>query len=509
VVVLQDVRGRWASEGEFYPYRSEFEDGYDTVEWVAGLPGVDGSVGAYGLSYMGATAWHAAAARPPSLRAIAPAMAPNDQHLNLAWRGGAFLWGTHVLWSLQAIGMPALLRKGLHPDDFLSAFLGLVDGLDAFEESVRHLPPRALPSARPEDAFVPSFFEEMRHPARGDHHRARSTTGRHGRIGVPALIVAGWHDLMLGADLEHAAAMRSDASGEARERSRLVVGPWSHGAFLNVVGERDFGLRASGATLDLREDLTGLFLRWFDQRLGRRQTGIDDEAPVKLFVQGLDRWRDEDAWPLERARATRWHLRAGGGLDHEPPEPDEAPDAYVYDPLDPCPTTGGTLLLPRTYPAGPVEQSAVLGRRDVLVYTSGPLAADLELTGPVTAVLHAATSAPDTDWVVKLCEVRPDGRTYNVCDGILRARYRRSAEEPSLVPREEVQRYEIDLWATSIVLRAGQRLRVVVTSSDFPRYDRNPNTGEFGVDAVSTMPALQRVFHDAARPSYLVLPVIP
>jgi uncharacterized protein len=250
-------------------------------------------------------------------------------------------------------------------------------------------------------------------------------------------------------------------------------------------------------------------LRWFGQRLKGLPTGIDEEPPVKLFVQGVNRWRYEDAWPPARAVPTPWYLGSEGTLRPEPPRQDEKPDSYEYDPQDPCPTRGGTLLLPRTYPAGPVDQTPILGRRDVLAYTSEPLGQDTEVTGPVRAILYAATSAPDTDWVVKLCDVYPDGRTFNVCDGILRARYRASWETPTLVKPGAVERYDVDLWATSRVFRAGHRLRVLITSSDFPRYDRNPNTGELGVEATTTVPARQLVFHDAGRASHVVLPIMP
>ncbi len=511
VVVIQDVRGRWASGGdEFDPYRDEFDDGYDTVQWAAALPYADGRVGAYGVSYMGGTAWQAAVAAPPALRAIAPTTAPNDQFIDLGWRGGAFLWGTQIMWYLQAVGPSALIRAKMGTPDFVASFVRLVDEADDFDTWVRHLPPRTFPPARPEDPFAPAFFEAMRHPARSEHHRARSVYDRHHEVQVPALIVAGWHDLLLGSDLAHYTQMKtSAATEEARERTRMIIGPWTHGMFLNVVGDLDFGLRSSGFFLDLREDLTALNLRWFGQRLKGVSSGIDEEPPVKLFVQGLNRWRYEDAWPLARAVPTPWYLGANGRLGPEPPGADEPPDTYVYDPQDPCPTRGGTLLLPRTYPAGPVDQTPILGRPDVLVYSSEPLSKDMEVTGPVKATLYAATSAPDTDWVVKLCDVAPDGRTLNVCDGILRARYRASWEAPTLVEPDAVERYDIDLWATSWLFRAGHRIRVLLTSSDFPRYDRNPNTGDLGVEASTTVPARQRIFHDAGRASHITLPVIP
>ncbi|MGW3955601.1 CocE/NonD family hydrolase [Streptomyces sp. NPDC004752] len=227
-----------------------------------------------------------------------------------------------------------------------------------------------------------------------------------------------------------------------------------------------------------------------------------------MFVQGLNRWRDEDDWPLARTVPARLHLRSGKTASFTAPAFDEMPDSFVYDPADPCPTTGGNLLMPAQYSRGPVDQAAITTRCDVLSYTSEPLTEDLEVTGPVRALLWAATDGPDTDWVVKLCDVHPDGRILNVCDGILRASLRHGLDRPEPVTAGESLRYEIDLWATSMVFRAGHRLAVLVTSSDFPRYDRNPNTGELGVHAASGRPAKQRIHHDARRPSHLVLPVV-
>jgi len=508
VVVVQDTRGRFASEGEgFTPYEHEADDGFDAAEWAAALPYADGRVGSYGVSYMGGAAWLTAIAAPPSLVALAPAQAPNDQFNNVMWRGGAFMWGTHLLWSLGSIAPLELLRRRAGDPDLPQAFEALVDALDAFDEMARYLPPCELPVADPDSPVLPYFYETMRHPTRDEFYDARSTAGRHDRVQVPALIISGWYDVLLGSDLEHFAEMRaSGGTEEARRSTRLVVGPWSHGLFQSVTGELDFGLRASGMLLDLKEDVTALHLRWFDRWM---RSGDDDQPRVKLFVQGRNRWRDEDDWPLARARPTPWYLVHGGGLRPSPPGEDQSPDSYVYDPADPCPTRGGTLLLPRTYPPGPVDQTPLLSRRDVLVYTSEPLERELEVTGPVSAILYAATSAPDTDWVVKLCDVHPDGRTFNLCDGVLRARFReKDWAAPSLVEPDVVHRYEVDLWATSAVFGAGHRLRVLVTSSDFPRYDRNPNTGEHGVQARATTPAFQRIFTDPERASHVRLPVV-
>lgn len=510
VVVIQDVRGRWASDGDvFFPYRDELDDGHDTVEWAAAQDWSDGNVGCYGVSYLGGTSWIAAASAPPSLRAIAPTTAPNHFGVQLG-RGGVFQLGVWTGWGLQAVAANSLVRSKGGTPEFVPSLLRLVDDVDTYDAVVRHMPINELPAARPEDpTYLPFFFRATSDPMPDEFNLSLRVPNEHSNIRVPALITAGWYDLLLADDLSHFRAMRErGGTAEAREHTKLIVGPWSHGMFLSTVGELDFGMRANGLFLDLREDMTNLRLRWFDRWLKGRPTQIDDDPRVKLFVQGINRWRDEDDWPVTRATPTPWFLSANGGLGPQAPSGDQAPDAYVYDPQDPCPTHGGALLMPGTYPRGPIDQTRVMKRRDVLTYTSEVLERDVEVCGPVSAVLYAATSAPDTDWVVKLCDVHPDGRTFNICDGILRTRYRDSLTDPTLVERDTVLRYEVDLWATAIVFRAGHRIRVLVTSSDFPRYDRNPNTGELGVEATTTVPALQRIFHDADRASHVLLPVL-
>jgi uncharacterized protein len=511
VVAIQDVRGRFASAGDpFFMYRSENADGHDTVNWAAQQSWSDGQVGAYGVSYMAGTTWFAAAGGPGALRAISPTTAPCDFWRDHLWRGGAMNWGLFVMWALQAIGPAALLRARRGKPDLLPSLVRLIDDIDGYDQAVRQLPLRGFAPARPDEPdLLPFFFEALQHPAPDDWTRALSVAGRHREVRTPALIIAGWHDLLLPGDLEHFTAMKAEAgSAEARRATRIVIGPWSHGMFLNGVGDLDFGLRSAGLLLDLREDLTGLQLRWFDRWLRGTDNGIDREAPVKLFVQGLNRWRDEQEWPLARTQYTPLYLRAQGRLAAEPPGV-EAPDPYTYDPHDPCPTCGGALLMPHVYRRGPVDQAPILGRADVLTYTGPVLEKPLELTGPVRAVLFAASDAPDTDWVIKLCAVHADSRTFNICDGVLRASYRQSLTQRHLLKPGEVVRYEIALAPTSIQLAPGQRLRVLVTSSDFPRYDRNPNTGELGVEATVLKPARQQVFHDRERASHLILPVIP
>jgi putative CocE/NonD family hydrolase len=241
-----------------------------------------------------------------------------------------------------------------------------------------------------------------------------------------------------------------------------------------------------------------MLIEWFKSKLGGVAT--PDESPrVRLFVQGVNRWQVEEDWPLPGATATKWYMRFGGRLTPEPPAVDEGFDTFVFDPRDPCPTCGGDLVKPPSYVPGPVDQAPILGRRDVLVYTSDPLEHDVTVIGPVHALVHGATTGASTDWVVKLCDVDERGGTINVCDGIVRTDPRRSeARLPS----------DVDMWATAVVFRAGHRIRVVVTSSDFPRYERNPNTGQNPWETTVLEPVLQRVFHDGQSPSCVVLPTV-
>jgi putative CocE/NonD family hydrolase len=266
------------------------------------------------------------------------------------------------------------------------------------------------------------------------------------------------------------------------------VGPWHHASFAGFVGEVDFGFRASGMLLDLKEDLTGLHRRWFDARLKGIPSGIDSEPPVKLFVMGRNRWRDEDAWPLERAKVQRWHVHATGALSERPPERSE-PSLFTLDPDDPVPTHGGTLLMNGSYIRGPRDQARVEARQDVLVFTSEPMAHELEVTGRVRFNAWVAAETVDTDVVARLCDMGPDGRSFNIMDGILRLRFRNGLYNPKpLTPGEPVQ-VSVDLWSTSHVFLPGHRIRLQVCASDFPRYDRCPGSGESSTVAKKVLPS--------------------
>ncbi len=513
VVVIQDVRGRWESEGaKFCPYRDEFVDGYDTVEWAALLPYSNGNVGMYGYSYCGMTQWQAASTQPPHLKAIFPFSAAMDF---FGRRGGALDLAIVIGWILRLAGPNAIMREKVDTKEFMA----LVGAIDRIEDVFRALPLEDISATKLGGGFAPYFYDVLRHDTYDDFHKKLSMIDKHKRVQVPALIFAGWYDALLDCDLQHFALTQREAESPiARESSCLVVGPWSHLGILDSVGQLNFGLAASTASLELKGDLTSQALRWFDYWLKGIQNKVDEEPPVKLFIMGDNVWRYENEWPLPRARYIAFYfhsegkansLHGDGVLSPIPPE-EESEDHFTYDPTNPVPTRGGNHILPMYYPRGPISQLDVEERRDVLVYTSDVLSKDIEVTGPVVVKLYAASSATDTDFTAKLVDVYPDGRAYNIVDGIIRARYRNGPEvPPTLIPPNTAVEYTIDLWSTSNVFKQGHRIRVEVSSSNFPRFDRNPNTGELPHKGTSMRCALQTVFHDAQRPSHIVLPTIP
>jgi len=524
VVVVQDTRGRSASEGEWVPFVNEAQDGYDTVEWAAQLPQSNGSVGMYGISYFGFTQWATAVLQPPALKAMAPIQTWNDPFNGLTFRGGALELGTSGSWQLM-MGIDVLMRRHRNDPQALGrAIYLLAKETDALgKQGYWSLPLREFGPLHRHNV-APHFFENFVSPMDLEHELVKPLAifQQQEQVTVPALNVAGWYDIFLLDTITNFKVLRENGSTPEARQSKLIIGPWTHGAFSNPVGELNFGFGSTAAFIDLQIDLVSLQVRWFDHWLKGLDTGILNEAPIKLFVMGANAWRDEQEWPLARAVDTRYYLHSldranslhgNGYLTTDKPESHEpASDHYGYDPANPVMTRGGALLMPPEYPAGPYDQRVTEGRQDVLVYTSGELKEDLEVTGPVTVHLWAISSAPDTDFVARLVDVYPDGYAQNLTDGIIRARYRhfhRGQSRPELIEPGKAYEYEIDLWATSNVFKAGHRIRLDITSSNFPRWDRNPNTGhDFGADTEIAV-ARQTILHDPEHASYVVLPVVP
>ena len=513
-VVIQDVRGRYSSDGEFYTFVNEINDGYDSVEWAASQEWSSGRIGMYGASYVGATQWLAAKSMPPSLAAIAPTVTASDYHEGWTWQGGAFELGFNLSWSvgqLTSANWEHLSKRLRLPSQ---RFDELVAAKDDLHTGFRHLPTGDIPDLAGD--LAPYYYDWLAHPEYDDYWKRICIEESHHEITVPSINLGGWYDIFLGGTIRNYLGMREAGATEtARKGQRLVIGPWIHGGSpTNVSGEYNFGtMSASGAI-----DLMGTVLRYYDHFLKGQDNGVAEEPPVNIFVMGANAWRHENEWPLARAQETRYYLRSrgrantlngDGRLTIDSPG-EEAPDVYLYNPIDPVPSIGGQLCCdPAFVPSGAYDQRPVEARADVLVYTTAPMERDMEVTGPVTVTLYASTSARDTDFTAKLVDVEPSGYARNLTDGIIRARYRRPRQPADFVTPGEVYEYTIDLWATSNLFKKGHAIRLEISSSNFPRFDRNCNTGEpIGSDA-GFVSALQTVHHSADYPSHVTLPVVP
>ncbi len=518
VVVVQDVRGAFTSGGDFYLCLNEGPDGADTVAWAASLPGANGIVGMYGGSYMGFTQWAAAREQPPALRAIAPMITWAEPHQGFFTRGGVQELGAAAAWALHR-GLDRVARRHRGDQQALGrALYALVREMDALPRTGYFELPldRYGPLARLE--LDEAFGELLRRMDEAAYFAPMRHTDEYERVKLPALHVGGWYDVFLDGTLRNFQGMRAAGHGD----QHLVIGPWIHGAFDGVVGELDFGFAASAALMNLQSDLVSLQLSFFDRYLKGVANDFDKRPAVTYFVMGANTWRTSATWPPQGAELREWYLHSSGRangangangatgdgtLSLTPPKHEPA-DTYVYDPAQPVPTIGGATLLHPLLKAGPRDQRPIESRGDVLIYTSEPLAQPLEVTGPVSAVLYVASDAPDTDFVARVVDVYPDGTALPITDGVLRMRHRNGlpglAEVAAPAPAGQATPIEIDLWATSIVFQAGHRIRLHVTSSSFPRWERNLNTG-LGPDSSEMRPAHQTVLHDAEHPSHLTL----
>ena len=515
VVVVQDGRGRFESEGEYYPLIDEAQDGYDTVEWAASLPYANGMVGTQGQSYLGATQYQLAPTRPPHLRCAFPVSAGADYHQGWVYHtGGAFSLGWQIPYAIF-LARNTIDRKGikdqLWPKVRPDLLRSINFGNPLSPEAYQRLPLTYWADLLEEVA--PYLRDYFTHPDEGPYWWPINIERQHHNVSIPMYHVSSWYDIFLRDALVHFCGLQSRAmTPEARGGQKLLLGPWAHlfpytAPISGGTGDIDFG---PNAAIELHDTQ----LRWFDYWLKGIDTGISEEAPIRLFVMGTNQWRDEYEWPLARTRYTPYYfhsqgnansLNGDGGLSAEPPQ-DEPADHYEYDPASPVPTCGGNTLI---IPVGVADQREVESRQDVLVYTGEPLEAPLEVTGPLKVILYASSSAIDTDFTAKLVDVRPDGYAQNIADGILRARYRESLSNPSLMRPGESYEFTIDLWATSHVFLPGHRLRVEVASSNFPRFDRNLNTGGDQATGTQFQTAQQAVLHNSKFRSHILLPVIP
>ena len=505
VVIIQDVRGRFTSEGDWYPFKHESQDGFDTVEWAAALPYSSGKVGMFGGSYVGATQMLAAISSPPHLAGIFPVVTASNYHDGWTYQGGAFEQWFNESWT-----------SGLAQDTFSRRVQKNTNAL----QGIWKLPLAGYPLFGPEagaglegpGALAPYFLDWLAHPSYDDYWKQVSIEDHHSSVMAPVYSVAAWYDIFLGGSLNNYVGIKARGGSDAARRGqRLLVVLGGHAGGGRKIGEVDFGPEA-----ELDED--EVMLRWYDHILKGVDNGVEREKPVKIFVMGKNVWREEDDWPLARAQNTRYYFHSSGKanslggdgtLSSTLPQT-EPPDHYLYDPADPMPNRGGSLCCDAFHlPPGPLDQRPVEARADVLVYTTPAFKQDFEVTGPVTVELFAGSSAVDTDFTAKLVDVWPNGLAQNLTDGILRARYRNSQEKAELMNPGEIYKLKIDLWATSDVFLAGHKLRLEVSSSNFPRFDRNLNTGEDAGSGTRIVKAMNSIYHDREHPSAVVLPVVP
>ena len=504
-VAAQDVRGRWDSEGDWYPFKNEAQDGYDTQEWLGSQTWCDGNVGTAGGSYVAMVQWQAAPLRSRYLKAMVPRVGYSNFYHNWAYTGGAFQLGFNLRWA--AIQMHTRTNQ--------------VQYLWFPEESHLsnlhwHLPLIDMDEAAGRNNRI--WKDWIEHPSYDDYWRSFPPVEEHySEIAVPVYGMGGWYDVFLQGTLNNFMGVRKHGREPGKSAQKVVIGPWVHNlgnsGVETTTGDVDFGEC-------VRLDLMNEHLRWFDYWLKGVDNGVMSEPPVNVFVMGANEWRSSSDWPIPDTRYVPYYLHSEGNanssfgdgwLGTEMPLSEEA-DHFIYDPKNPVMTVGGsTCCSENVTPVsmGPRNQASLEWRPDILVYTSMILDEDLEVTGPVSMVLYASSDARDTDFTAKLVDVAPNGTAMNVAQGIIRARYRDSWEEPTLLEAGVIYEFTIDLWSTSNRFLKGHRIRVEVSSSNFPQFDRNPNTGNrFGMDA-ETQPANQTVYHNAEHPSHIILPVVP
>jgi len=491
-VVTQDTRGRNDSDGEWYAFRNEADDGYDSIEWAASQSWSNGKVVTMGGSYLAIDQWLAATRRSPHLVAMVVLVSPSDLYRNTIYPGGAFQLGTAASWAVGT-GRHRLMTEEMK--------------LISWPQIFRHLPVQSAAAAA---GFEPKFYQDwVDHPSRDDYWKGLSWEEAYSNLNIPVLHIGGWFDIFQEGTIENFVEMARQAPQAARSAQKLLMGPWAHGAYGPKVGEVDFGPRS---VIDIRAKA----LRWLNRYVRGEENGVGEELPIEIFTMGVKDWRSETAWPPPDATPTRFFLHSQGGANSAEGNGtlstagpgDEPPDRYDYDPADPVPTTGGgTCCNPVLIPWGAMDQRRIENRKDVLIYTSPPLEKDLEVTGPVAVHLLVSTDAPDTDWTAKLVDVAPDGFAMNLTDGILRARYRNSFQRPELLDTGKIYEYEIAAGNTSNVFLKGHRIRLEISSSNFPRFSRNTNTGHQPEKDSNFVVARQTLYHDTRRASYVTLPV--
>ncbi len=500
-VVIQDVRGRYESEGEFFPYINEGHDGFDSIEWAAQQPWSNGSVGTYGLSYPGAVQWLAALESPPHLEAMVPAMTFSSPRIFFYSNG---VWDLSWLaWVHNSIAPDTRRRLGLAGpvtgDEARAAWPEVADRLQSF------LPLASLPDF---EQAAPFYSEWLRHPPEDPWWDWAELPGRYDRVKAAVLHISGWYDEAYGPEgaTTNFSGLLASRTGERDPRTRLVLGPWVHGVAAVAsrrTGDLDFGA-------DAAVDYDDLVLRWMDHHLRGIDNGVDREAPVRIFVMGENRWRDEPAWPPPSAVPMTRYLKPGanpgepGALSETPPSAGSALSTFRSDPAQPTRDPYDVF--------GPHDYSGLTRSPGVLVFETEPFAEDTEITGAITAEIFMSCDCRDTDLWVKVLDVGKDGTAFNLMSpglDVQRASLRDPSRGRELLEPGEISIVRLENLITSQVFKEGHRLRILVTSSFFPHFSRNLHTGESEAFSSEMATAEIRIHHDAEHPSRLILPVIP
>ncbi|MFT7461528.1 MAG: putative CocE/NonD family hydrolase [Planctomycetota bacterium] len=476
--VVQDVRGKWGSEGTFNPNMGsvEISDGYDTIDWITLQDWSNGRVGMWGESYFGFTSYAGAVSQHPALIALAPGDITLNRYL-ATFRGGCLQLNTVGIWAIEMMAQ---------------------EYQDLSTINSRHLPLAEMANA----AGIPSsyFDQVIANPIQGPFWNERSLLAGYDAIRIPVLHWDGWYDNYLGYMLQD--WQRLTDANAPKKQNHLMVGPWDHECSADTLARAGL-MPVTDTAFAHRWDH---FIAFFDHYLMGLDNGFGAAGQVHYFTLGADKWQDDEDWPPPGVDFQSWYLRGNSELSQQSPG-EEAADQFTYDPAKPI---DQTLQMDCWGIAGEMgDRREIEARDDVLVYTSSTLEADMELTGPVTATLHISSSATDTDFTVVLCDVFPDGRVNKIQDGILRTGFREIDLAPQLMEPGKIYALDIDLWATSYLVGRGHQLRVEISSSDFNRYDRNPNTGAPFGHSATTMIAEQTVYRSAANPSHIILPVKP
>ncbi len=497
-VVLQDVRGKSDSYGEFNPFVNEALDGYDTQQWCGRQPWSNGKLATFGGSYVGATQWLTASLAAENLTCMFPVVAASDFYRHWIYSGGVFALSFNTMWG--ALSISARVGQNMEAEPI------------NWKELFNVLPLSDIPAMLGRE--TPWYGQWLSHPRYDEYWKELSIARKYEQIKAPAFNVGGWYDIFLEGTLENFSGMRSrGGSQQAREGSRLVIGPWFHGSSGTEVGQLDFG---PASIIDTRQ----LQIDWFDYWLKGKENGLLDRPPVRLFVMGENKWRDFQSWPPEGAEPTEYFLHSDKGanssfgdgtLSTTPPAGKEKVDLFTYDPANPVPTLGGNdCCRENIVPEGPYDQRPLEYRDDILIFTGAELADPLTVIGPVEVKLWAASSAVNTDFTAMLVDVYPDGRAINITSGIIRAPMREGLDTwNELAPGKQYE-FTITLRPSAVTFLPGHRIRLAISSSNFPRFARNLNTtGADIADKTEIVVARQQVFHSKGMASRIILPVLP